>query len=97
MFLLYFIPLDDGNFHKARQWDLVITGPNFEEDGCRIALQVMAEVTGESRKCRKRQKRPYEEISRNGDAELNVPKIQTIGSQTLNYFSGIETEHAVSI
>ena len=97
MFFIYFISLDDGNNHKARQWDLVITGPNFEEDGCRIALQVMAEVTGKSRESRKRQKRPYEEISRNGDAELDITKIQTIESQTLSYFSGVETEHAVSI
>ena len=88
MIFLYFILLDGGNIHKARQWDLVITGPNFEEDGCRIALQVMAEVTGTSREGRKRQKRPNEGISRNREAGLNLTKIQTN--------LGIGTEHAVS-
>ena len=87
---LYFILLDGGKRnHKARQWDLVITGPNFEEDGCRIALQVMAEVTGKSRESRKRQKRPYEEISRSGEAGFNLTMIQTN--------LGVETEHAVSV
>ena len=67
----------------------MITGPNFEEDGCRIALQVMAEVTGTSREGRKRRKRPYEGISRKGEAGLNLTRIQTN--------LGVETEHAVSV
>ena len=54
----YFWFLDDGNKHLSRQWDLIVTGPNLEDDGCRIKIQVVSEVTGMTRLAHKRQKRP---------------------------------------
>ena len=38
-----------GNIHASRQWDLIITSDDVNDDSCRIPIQVMAEVTGKSR------------------------------------------------
>ena len=82
------ISLDVGNIHKARQWDLVITGEDIEEDRFRIALQVVSEVTGRSRESRKRKKRPNGGFEGNGENEVALSQIHTN--------LGIETYHEVS-
>ena len=41
--------LSKGKIHASRQWDLIISGEDFNDDSCRIPIQVMAEVTGKSR------------------------------------------------
>ena len=71
----YFWFLDDGNKHLSRQWDLIVTGPNLEDDGCRIKIQVVSEVTGKTRLAHKRQKRPNRAI---GEDEEILERLSTM-------------------
>ena len=48
-FLLTLDKPDKGLIHKSRQWDLIITPTDINDDSCRIPVQVVAEVTGSSR------------------------------------------------
>ena len=50
--ILYFsdkscIPL--GKSHASRQWDIIITTNNINDESAKIPIQVVAEVTGKSR------------------------------------------------
>ena len=73
----YFRFSDDGQKHLSRQWDLIVTGPNLEDDGCRIKIQVVAEVTGETRLAHKRRKRPNRAFGEEEEMQERLSKIQT--------------------
>ena len=72
----YFRFLDDGNKHLSRQWDLIVTGPNLEDDGCRIKIQVVSEVTGTTRLANKRQKRPNRAVGEDEEIQERLLKMQ---------------------